>query len=311
MGYPRFQSGRPACLHPLRHALAAARIRRPGIPARVPITPHVLRPSEGQRWGPGPALRVPALRRQPTGVAVDPHPQPRLVPALTRRAAPGAAAPGGAQTAAGPRPARPAGGGAGRAQPPVPQVPHAAARAAVDAPRADPAARGDPPHDRPAGGRGGSPALAPPPGQAAPARHHWRAQPGRTRLGARAPVSPPDEAAAHGEGALPPRDAGTTPFGGPRVPWHPRHLPGPPDRRVGRVGPLGSDARAARPGRDVDPTAGGRARVAPAPPRTRPPPRHGRFGPFAAGPHGAAAHRALWPARRAAPPCKRPVLAGP
>jgi hypothetical protein len=317
-----------------------------GIPEIVPITPHVLSQSDGHRWGTWPALLVQALMRQHTVVEVDHQPHPRLVLALTRRAAPGAAAQGGAQTAEGPIPALHEGGVDGRAQPPVPQFPKAAARAAVDDPRDDPeelalgltprddlaiaqvpwgdqawlgmapagaaaAALGDPPQDLHEGGRVGSPASAQPHGQAAQARHHWRDPQGRTLLGARAPVYPQDAAAAHGDGAMPPLDAGTTPFGVQLVQLHPRNLQVPRDRRVVCLGPLGSDALEAMHGLDVDPTEVGRARVAHAPPLTLQQPLHGLFGQFAAFHQGASAHRELLPARRAAQPFTMPVLAGP
>ena len=197
-----------------------------GIPEIVPITPHVLSQSAGHRWGPWLARLVQALMRQHKVVEVDHQPHPRMVPALTRRATPGAAAQGGTQTAQGPIPALHEGGVDGRSQPPAPHVPQEAAWATVDDSRDDveelalgithrddlaieqvpwcdqawlgmtpanaaAAALVDPPQNLQEGGRVGFPAIAQPHGQAAQARHHLRDQQGRTLLGARAPVCIP------------------------------------------------------------------------------------------------------------------------
>ena len=116
MGH-RFQSWRQEFLHPPLQELAAARIWMHGIPEIVPITPHVLSQSAGHRWGPWLARLVQALMQQHKVVEVDHQPHPRMVPALTRRATPGAAAQGGTQTAQGPIPALHEGGVDGRSQP--------------------------------------------------------------------------------------------------------------------------------------------------------------------------------------------------
>jgi hypothetical protein len=172
-----------------------------GILDRVPITPHGRRQSDDHRWGTGLALLAHTLRRQHKVVEVDQPPRPGLGPALTRRAAAGPAAQGGAQAAQRPIPACHEGGMEGRSQPPARHVPTDAAGATINGPRDDveevacgltplddlaveqrswrhhaglrvapagaaAAALVDPPQDLQEGGRVGFPAIAQPLGHA-------------------------------------------------------------------------------------------------------------------------------------------------
>jgi hypothetical protein len=71
----------------------------------------------------------------------------------------------------------------------------------------------DPAEDLPEGDRIGFPAIVQPHRQATQARHYLRDQQGSALLGARAPVHPQHEPAAHGEGRVQPLDMESTPFG--------------------------------------------------------------------------------------------------